>query len=92
MAYVAKMRCQNPPADDLSLDESASIMLYTMDWEPQDECLYFVLNANLRSENRKKLVPWFCFFEITLDCIFSTSSIRSFCCLSWNKTRHEREI
>ncbi|CAF4348840.1 unnamed protein product, partial [Rotaria sordida] len=35
-AYVAKQRCENP-ADGLSQDESASIMLYTMGWEPLDE-------------------------------------------------------
>jgi hypothetical protein len=66
MAYVAKMRCKKPPANDLSVDESASIMLYSMEWEPQEECLYHVLNATLRSENRKKLVPWFLFLKLLL--------------------------
>jgi hypothetical protein len=69
MVYVAKMKCQNPPADKLSLDESASIMLYSMEWEPQDECLYFVLNATLRSENRGKLTPWFLFLKLILTAL-----------------------
>jgi hypothetical protein len=66
MAYVAKMRCNDPPVDKLSLDESASIMLYSMDWEPQEECLYQVLNATLRAENRRKLVPWFLFLKLIM--------------------------
>jgi hypothetical protein len=66
MVYVAKMRCNDPPVDKLSLDESASIMLYSMDWEPQEECLYHVLNATLRAENRTKLTPWFLFLKLFL--------------------------
>jgi hypothetical protein len=66
MTYVAKMKCQNPPADNLSIDESASIMLYSMEWIPQEECLYYVLNATLRSENRKQLIPWFLFLKLIL--------------------------
>ncbi|CAF3680986.1 unnamed protein product [Rotaria sp. Silwood1] len=34
-ASVAKRRCKNP-ANKLIQDESASIMLYTMGWEPID--------------------------------------------------------
>jgi len=66
MAYVAKMKCNNPPPDNLSLDESASIMLYSMEWEPQEECLYYVLNATLRLENRKKLTPSFLLLKLLL--------------------------
>jgi hypothetical protein len=66
MVYVAKMRCNDPPTDNLSSDESASLMLYSMEWEPQEECLYHVLNATLRSENRRKLIPWFLFLKLIL--------------------------
>ncbi|CAF1111302.1 unnamed protein product [Adineta steineri] len=69
MAYVAKMKCDNPPADHLSKDESASIILYSMEWEPQDECLYYVLNATLRAENRRKLVPWFLYLKLVLTAL-----------------------
>src|SRR4051812_12475752 len=58
MAYIAKERCNKPPADNLSLDESASLMLYSMEWKPHEECLYYVLNSTLRSEDRNKLIPW----------------------------------
>jgi hypothetical protein len=49
-AHVAKQRCKKP-ADNLTPDESASIMLYTMEWEPVDQCLCIVLNATLRSKD-----------------------------------------
>jgi hypothetical protein len=66
MAYFAKINCKNPPADNLTLDESASIMLYSMDWEPKEQCLYHVINTTLRSENRGKLVPWFLYLKLLL--------------------------
>jgi hypothetical protein len=76
MAYVAKMKCEKPPADNLSIDESASIMLYSMEWEPQDECLYFVLNATLRAENRQKLKPWFLYLKLILTALARLPSTR----------------
>ena len=69
MAHLAKCRCKKPPADGLSVDESASIMLYSMDWQPKEECLYHVLNATLRSEDREKLVPWFLYLKLILTAL-----------------------
>ena len=66
MAHVAKMRCAHPPADGLSLDESASIMLYTMEWNPSKASFYYILNDTLRSENRQQLIPWFLFLKLIL--------------------------
>ncbi|CAF4419070.1 unnamed protein product [Rotaria magnacalcarata] len=54
----AKKECKNPPPDGLTLDESASIMLYSMEWKPRDKCLYVVLNDALRSEDGGKIKPW----------------------------------
>jgi len=51
-AHTAQLKCKNP-ADGLTSDQSAAIMLYTMEWEPQDQCLYFALNAHLRTADRK---------------------------------------
>jgi hypothetical protein len=71
-AYSAILQCQNP-ADELSPDESASIMLYTMTWNPLDECLYFVLNNTLRSpsaEREKKLKPWYSYLRLFLNALF----------------------
>jgi hypothetical protein len=72
--YFAKKICQNP-ANGLTQDEAASIMLYTMDWKP--ECLFTVLNATLRMKDRKKLIPWFSYmklFFVALDRLPSSTS------------------
>ncbi|CAF1061351.1 unnamed protein product [Rotaria sordida] len=74
-AYIAKQKCKKP-ADGLSPDESASIMLYTMGWEPLDECLYFVLNDTLRSANRQKLKPWFLYLRLFLNGLLRLPLIR----------------
>ncbi|CAF2419033.1 unnamed protein product [Rotaria sp. Silwood2] len=69
-AYVAKQRCKKP-ADELTQDESASIMLYTMGWEPLDECLYVVLNKTLRSVDRQQqLKPWYLYMRLFLNALF----------------------
>lgn len=68
-AYAAKRRCKNPPADGLTLDQSASIMLYTMTWQPIDKCLYFALSTTLRLEDREKLLPWFLYLKLFLTAL-----------------------
>jgi len=67
-AWIAKQRCENP-ADNLSPDESAAIMLYTMEWKPSSDSLYFILNSTLRSENRMKLKPWFLYLRLILSAL-----------------------
>ncbi|CAF4638536.1 unnamed protein product, partial [Rotaria socialis] len=69
-AYVAKLKCKKP-ADELTQDESASIMLYTMTWEPLKECLYMVLNDILRTKDRQqKLAPWYLYLRLFLNALF----------------------
>jgi hypothetical protein len=68
-AYVAKQRSKPVPADGLTRDESASIILYSMEWEPHKECLYFALNATLREEDRRKLKPWFSYLKLILTAL-----------------------
>ena len=67
--YAAKQRCKKPD-ENLTQDEQAAIMLYSMGWEPLDECLYYVLNASLRSTNRGELKPWFRYLRIFLGALF----------------------
>jgi hypothetical protein len=67
-AFVAKENSQNP-GDGLSIDESASIRLYSMEWEPHSECLYFALNKTLRAKDRQKLKPWFLFLRLILTAL-----------------------
>ncbi|CAF5151827.1 unnamed protein product, partial [Rotaria magnacalcarata] len=69
-AYVAKLKCKKP-ADNLTPDESASIMLYTMGWKPLNECLYAVLNDTLRAKNRQEKLPlWYLYLRLLLNALF----------------------
>ena len=73
-AYVAKSNCDSPK-DGLTEDESASVYLYTSEWEPRDQCLYVVLNSVLRSQDRRKLIPpWFLFIKLLLTALFKLPS------------------
>ncbi|CAF0937352.1 unnamed protein product [Adineta steineri] len=74
--YVAKQRCESVPPDDLTQDESASIMLYSMDWKPHEKCLYFALNAALRIEDREELKPWFSYLKLILTALEKLPSTR----------------
>lgn len=65
----AKLRCGDTPADGLTVDESSSIILYTMEWAPREQCLYFVLNATLRDIDRDKLKPWFSYLKLILTAL-----------------------
>lgn len=69
MASWAKWKCADHPANQLTSDQSAAIILYSMEWSPQDKCLYFVLNKTLRDENRQKLKPWFRYLKLFLTAL-----------------------
>lgn len=73
-AYIAKQRCEKVPADGLTRDQSASITLYTMDWEPQEECLYYALNTALRTENRRQLNPWLSYLKLIIAALMQLPS------------------
>lgn len=60
---MAKNQCQRP-ADGLTIDESASIMLYSMGWKPADHSLYKRLNDTLRNRDRKALEPWYSYLKL----------------------------
>jgi hypothetical protein len=73
--HTAKLRSKNP-ADGLTPDESAAIVLYTMEWEPQDQCLYFALNARLRAADRNMLKPWFLYLKLILTGLSRLPSVQ----------------
>jgi hypothetical protein len=73
MVWRVQQNCQYPP-DHLSSDESASIMLYTLEWMPRESSFYFILNEALRSQNRQQLLPWFLFLRLF---IFALSKLPS---------------
>lgn len=69
MAYIAKLKCGDISLGQLTIDQAASIMLYSMEWEPRDKCLYYVLNQTLRNENRQRLKPWFLYLKLILTAL-----------------------
>jgi len=75
MVDVVKKRAQNP-ANNLSVDESAAIALYTMEWEPYTESLYYILNNALRTEDRTILKPWFLYLKLILTALSRLPSIQ----------------
>ncbi|CAF2772062.1 unnamed protein product [Rotaria sp. Silwood2] len=74
MIYVVTQNCTNPK-DDLTPDESASIMLYSMEWTSRDDSFYFILNKTLRSENRQLLKPWFLYLRLFIHSLSKLPSI-----------------
>jgi hypothetical protein len=70
--YVALHNCQNPP-DELDQQESASIHLYTMQFDGGPS-LYLLLNQSLRAENREQLKPWFSFLKLFLTALHKLPS------------------
>ena len=51
-------------ADGLTSDESASIMLYSIIWQPLNECLYIILNSTLQTLDKTKLQPWLFYLKL----------------------------
>ena len=55
--------------DGLTFDESAAIALYTMEWTPYYESMYYILNTNLRDENRDALKPWLRYLRLLITAL-----------------------
>ena len=66
---IAKMNSTDPE-DGLSPDESASIHLYTVEWDVHDQSLYMLLNSTLRAADRNQLRPWFKLLKLLLTAFF----------------------
>jgi hypothetical protein len=57
MVSKVKQNCTKPK-DNLTTDESASIMLYSLEWKPRENSFYVILNNILRTEDEEKVKPW----------------------------------
>jgi hypothetical protein len=51
-------------SDGLSIDELASIKLYTLEWNPHETSFYINLNEKLRSGTREELKHWFLYLRL----------------------------
>lgn len=66
---IAKMN-STEPEHGLTQDESASIHLYTMEWDVRENSLYMILNQTLRLVDRVKLRPWYRYLKLFLTALF----------------------
>ncbi|CAF4324889.1 unnamed protein product, partial [Adineta steineri] len=66
---VAKLNSKEPK-DGLTQDESASIYLYTMEWNETENSLYAILNQTLRTADRSKLRPWLKYLKLFFTALF----------------------
>lgn len=74
-AFIVKHNCDEPK-EGLTADESASIMLYTLESSPHEDSFYVILNTTLRSEQRQGLKPWFLYLRLILTALARLPSDR----------------
>jgi NAD:arginine ADP-ribosyltransferase len=65
MVWTVKQQC-TAPAEGLTIDQSASIMLYSLEWSPREASFYYALNNLLRAVDRDKLKPWFLYLKLLI--------------------------
>ena len=75
MVDIAKSNSKKP-ADGLTVDESAAIHLYTMQWEEPNVSLFTKLNTTLRSKRREPLKPWFRYLKLALTALFKLPPVK----------------
>ncbi|CAF3755094.1 unnamed protein product [Rotaria sp. Silwood1] len=74
MVFKAKQKCDRPK-DGLTIDESTSIMLYSLEWEPRENSFYIILNNTLRAEDEEKLKPWHLYLKLFVTALEKLPSI-----------------
>ncbi|CAF1393061.1 unnamed protein product [Rotaria sordida] len=75
---IALENTPDNPSDGLTSDESASIHLYTMEWNDGHRSLYSILNETLRKADREQLKPWFKYLKLLLTgaCLYPKKTKR----------------
>ncbi|CAF3320031.1 unnamed protein product [Rotaria sp. Silwood2] len=72
LSYYVNMALEETPAqppDELTIDESAAIRLYTIEWEAPHRSLYSMLNRTLKSCSREELRPYFRYMKLFLTAL-----------------------
>jgi hypothetical protein len=65
------------PSDGLTIDESAAIRLYTMEWEGPHRSLYSMLNHTLKTGTREELHPYFKYLKLFLTALIKLPCVES---------------
>ena len=70
-SYVQMALQETPeqPPDGLTIDESAAIRLYTMEWNKPHQSLYSMLNYTLKHSDREHLRPYFKYLKLFLTAL-----------------------
>ncbi|CAF1376475.1 unnamed protein product, partial [Rotaria sordida] len=66
---LSKNETPENPSDDLTIDESAAIRLYTVEWEQPHRSLYSLLNQTLKGGNREELRPYSKYLKLLLTAL-----------------------
>ncbi|CAF1049897.1 unnamed protein product [Adineta steineri] len=72
MVSKAKEKCDKPK-DGLTPHESASIVLYSLEWEPRENSFYIILNNTLRDEEKLKL--WQLYLKLFISSLEKLPSV-----------------
>ncbi|CAF1279078.1 unnamed protein product [Adineta steineri] len=73
MAWTVKQKHFNEE-HGLTENEAASILLYTMEWEPRHNSFYIILNNTLQEANRQLLKPWFLYLRLIMTSLAKLTS------------------
>lgn len=66
---VALHETPETPTDQLTIDESAAIRLYTIEWEEPYRSLYSMLNFTLKAGTRQELRPYYKYLKLLLTAL-----------------------
>ncbi|CAF3655661.1 unnamed protein product [Rotaria sp. Silwood1] len=72
LSFYVQMALDKTPAeppDQLTVDESAAIRLYTIEWEEPHRSLYSMLNYTLKMTSRENLRPYFRYLKLFLTAL-----------------------
>jgi hypothetical protein len=81
--YVQMALHETPeaPPDGLTIDESAAIRLYTMEWDGPHRSLYSMLNHTLKKDDREHLRPYYKYLKLLLTALVKLPCVPS--CTIW---------
>ena len=72
---MALKKTPEQPPDGLTIDESAAIRLYTIEWIKPHRSLYSMLNCALRNTDREELRPYFKYMKLFLTALVKLSCL-----------------
>ena len=66
---IALDKTSEEPTDGLTIDESAAIRLYTMEWKKPHRSLYCLFNQTLKETSEQSLRPYFKYLKLLVTAI-----------------------